>query len=153
MYSRGFVSTHSHPKVAAQSHRDFCCEFCVSTHSHPKVAAGITSSPLLLITGFNTQPPEGGCASIASLLPCHAWFQHTATRRWLRRSCSPAQSTTGFNTQPPEGGCYGTGLNPSLRGCFNTQPPEGGCWCLPPVRPAVSRFNTQPPEGGCLPCC
>ena len=32
-------------------------------------------------------------------------FQHTATRRWLRRDFSSLQKTLCFNTQPPEGGC------------------------------------------------
>ena len=38
----------------------------------------------VLFRGFNTQPPEGGCA-------CSRVF---------------AALKKGFNTQPPEGGCY-----------------------------------------------
>ena len=34
----------------------------VSTHSHPKVAAGVRALFLWADSGFNTQPPEGGCA-------------------------------------------------------------------------------------------
>ena len=33
----------------------------VSTHSHPKVAANKQYSHQLLYSRFNTQPPEGGC--------------------------------------------------------------------------------------------
>ena len=33
-------------------------------------------------------------------------FQHTATRRWLRRFATKTiYGNGGFNTQPPEGGC------------------------------------------------
>ena len=35
-------------------------------------------------SGFNTQPPEGGCQPEATLEECIERFQHTATRRWLR---------------------------------------------------------------------
>ena len=54
------VSTHSHPKVAAQKKRQFVWGNNVSTHSHPKVAAlGRKWTNKMLR------------------------FQHTATRRWL----------------------------------------------------------------------
>ena len=101
--------------------------------------------------GFNTQPPEGGCLmpqeiAVQAVVSTHSHpkvaalrarkplktslFQHTATRRWLRRGC------------------------PALcrRGCFNTQPPEGGCSPTPSTKPCESCFNTQPPEGGCEGC-
>ena len=56
------VSTHSHPKVAARK----CSRWrlrgkSVSTHSHPKVAATFAQSFEQCLSGFNTQPPEGGC--------------------------------------------------------------------------------------------
>ena len=120
------VSTHSHPKVAAppKFRADRLAE--VSTHSHPKVAA-VPVPEFALKTmfqhtatrrwlpdrsqihagynGFNTQPPEGGCAghfstradamvsthshpkvaaAVHDASPLQRWFQHTATRRWLR---------------------------------------------------------------------
>ena len=68
---RNGVSTHSHPKVAAPFliGREF--NHGVSTHSHPKVAAMLEMVISLATACFNTQPPEGGCkisqAQIASL--------------------------------------------------------------------------------------
>ena len=78
----------------------------VSTHSHPKVAAFLCPDIAFKATGFNTQPPEGGClAGLSAAAPggvsthshpkvaaggmgimlCLIFpFQHTATRRWLR---------------------------------------------------------------------
>ena len=77
----------------------------VSTHSHPKVAAVNLGSLPPKPSGFNTQPPEGGCGmlvcnqivqycfntqhpkvaarSITSSTQMYYVFQHTATRRWL----------------------------------------------------------------------
>ena len=56
-----FVSTHSHPKVAAKSISIIPRCLNVSTHSHPKVAAGEGVLLDAAGAGFNTQPPEGGC--------------------------------------------------------------------------------------------
>ena len=125
------VSTHSHPKVAASSIVVFCISakfqhtatrrwllnqgdldivgMWVSTHSHPKVAAGITFGFCSSISGFNTQPPEGGCKIIGFAKGVKDVFQHTATRRWLLVSSDVADlAQRGFNTQPPEGGCIST---------------------------------------------
>ena len=55
-----FVSTHSHPKVAATENIAFTAFDYVSTHSHPKVAAVQAYHYVYVIR-----------------------FQHTATRRWL----------------------------------------------------------------------
>ena len=55
----------------------------VSTHSRPKAAAHRTLCSLSANSGFNTQPPEGGCS-------------YHDTLKTVRAS---------FNTQPPEGGC------------------------------------------------
>ena len=55
------VSTHSHPKVAAQVGWHKSISNTVSTHSHPKVAAAVSEEQV------------------------HEYlFQHTATRRWLQ---------------------------------------------------------------------
>ena len=54
----------------------------VSTHSRPKAAGQLRCSLLLSLTGFNTQPPEGGWIRMDPLLII----------------------VVGFNTQPPEGG-------------------------------------------------
>ena len=168
-----YVSTHSHPKVAAfvgGVHSAAYAEFqhtatrrwllankvvgstltMVSTHSHPKVAAQGIRSPYAQPDSFNTQPPEGGCLA------------HQAVIMWM--AC--------FNTQPPEGGCPYRPTTDRFCSSFNTQPPEGGCspacgieyqreqfqhtatrrWLPAPAarQPALCCFNTQPPEGGCL---
>ena len=78
-----WVSTHSHPKVAATTIHALENPNEVSTHSHPKVAASRSALSIGLQTCFNTQPPEGGC-------------KHLKTTT-LQLQC--------FNTQPPEGGC------------------------------------------------
>ena len=36
---------------------------------------------------FNTQPPESGCLKCATSACAAAWFQHTAARRRLEKSC------------------------------------------------------------------
>ena len=64
--------------------------------------------PLFLgyrVVGFNTQPPEGGCA----------------------RAAIDSIQFSSFNTQPPEGGCIRKGFYAVVDFSFNTQPPEGGC--------------------------
>ena len=53
------VSTHSHPKVAARGGHGNSPVSMVSTHSHPKVAATYLPNNAKT-TCFNTQPPEGG---------------------------------------------------------------------------------------------
>ena len=86
-----------YPYCVAQAQR-------VSTHSRPKAAEAENRCTCYTDQGFNTQPPEGGCAQFrfASVL----------------LSC--------FNTQPPEGGCAQFRFASVLLSCFNTQPPEGG---------------------------
>ena len=49
----------------------------VSTHSRPKAAGTDSAFPLCVITGFNTQPPEGGwlpnkCNSTAACVSTHS---------------------------------------------------------------------------------
>ena len=39
---------------------------------------------------FNTQPPEGGCGNVQHIILVVHQFQHTATRRWLRRQLGRA---------------------------------------------------------------
>ena len=100
----------------------------VSTHSHPKVAATINQVIKQEILCFNTQPPEGGCLTVAQFSATGLKFQHTATRRWLpsgHKNAIPNHSS--FNTQPPEGGCISRWRSKLLLSSFNTQPPEGGC--------------------------
>ena len=55
-----WVSTHSHPKVAACNKKDVVITIDVSTHSHPKVAAIFNNRTDFTQACFNTQPPESG---------------------------------------------------------------------------------------------
>jgi len=55
------VSTHSRPKAAARHACDRHPAFAVSTHSRPKAAAWGRCKRIGRATGFNSQPPEGGC--------------------------------------------------------------------------------------------
>ena len=55
----------------------------VSTHSRPKAAGYAPILAARLITGFNTQPPEGGWSLPFHALQVKARFQHTAARRRL----------------------------------------------------------------------
>ncbi len=58
------VSTHSRPKAAANGKEAPSAGWMVSTHSRPKAAACRESTSAPPIGGFNTQPPEGGCATL-----------------------------------------------------------------------------------------
>ena len=95
-YAIDFVSTHSHPKVAADNKVLLMAKREVSTHSHPKVAAVSRQNSLRQRSCFNTQPPEGGCPHAALLFPETYRFQHTATRRWLPLSLPTRAAKSGF---------------------------------------------------------
>ena len=88
MYANQFykleqVSTHSRPKAAVVNKSGDTATEIVSTHSRPKAA--VHQSMLKGYKhGFNTQPPEGGCAERAPRKLRQEWFQHTAARRRLR---------------------------------------------------------------------
>ena len=77
---------------------------------------------------FNTQPPEGGCATYKS--SSHADHSVSTHSRPKAAACGSQQRLgvwSGFNTQPPEGGCHRDFPSSDCGSCFNTQPPEGGC--------------------------
>ena len=115
------VSTHSHPKAAADDTLDPLVHGVVSTHSHPKAAAIGANFVNIFIFSFNTQPPEGGCLPLlmdsygAHSVSTHShpkaaagvicWvpvsmrsFQHTATRRrllkWQKESIKAERVST-----------------------------------------------------------
>ena len=67
-------------------------DFFVSTHSRPKAAAKPSARKQQAKHGFNTQPPEGGCESIALSLITIGMFQHTAARRRLQPLPQPASA-------------------------------------------------------------
>ena len=55
----------------------------VSTHSRPKAAGGYRNVQGNFLTGFNTQPPEGGWFCFIRFILIFDLFQHTAARRRL----------------------------------------------------------------------
>ena len=63
------VSTHSRLKAAELYGVLFILIGIVSTHSRPKAAAASSWLPFSWSERFNTQPPEGGWASLKSLAP------------------------------------------------------------------------------------
>ena len=77
------VSTHSHPKVAAQANQ--CGQTVISCFNTqpPEGGCEYIVSGFSFNSGFNTQPPEGGCAPVLHFIFLLLKFQHTATRRWL----------------------------------------------------------------------
>ena len=84
------VSTHSRLKAAGIRTIAKDIGEKVSTHSRLK-AAGIAAVVIAVeVSGFNTQPPEGG------------WYI----------ACRSTRKAESFNTQPPEGGWRGR-----LRAC------------------------------------
>ena len=115
--ARRTVSTHSHPKVAAKATE---IEAGGRLFQHTATRRWLPQAPALgcVPCGFNTQPPEGGCdighggqrgcgvsthshpkvaASAKSPnISDVAWFQHTATRRWLLVPVPPYALKTMF---------------------------------------------------------
>ena len=127
-------------------------EKAVSTHSRPKAAACSTFKKCGEDTGFNTQPPEGGCVMLQVQGILLYKFQHTAARRRLPLAVgSDALHLSCFNTQPPEGGCAlreslaRQGINVST----HSRPKAAASLGLV-LDKLVNGFNTQPPEGGCF---
>ena len=143
----------------------------VSTHSHPKVAAQSDIQLKASMLSFNTQPPEGGCEideneRLITIVSTHShpkvaaylWhqqrlnvrFQHTATRRWLLRHEFFAVVKFSFNTQPPEGGCtHNKEQKRRLYRVSTHSHPKVAAYKKHLIKTSVCSFNTQPPEGGC----
>ena len=83
-----------------------------------------------LLSGFNTQPPEGGCA-------INIYFRVQSRR---------------FNTQPPEGGCMMLTLIFGVCPLVSTHSrPKAAAVDGVGKFARCFGFNTQPPEGGCMP--
>ena len=83
----------------------FLCLY-VSTHSHPKVAAFQKCGLPRKCRGFNTQPPEGGCRFAPYVRqPFYDVSTHSHPKVAANLWAVNSQWINGFNTQPPEGGC------------------------------------------------
>ena len=125
------VSTHSHPKVAADRHND--------SIRHKQFQHTATRRWLLYAANNITFTAE-------------AAFQHTATRRWLHGVQYYALTMiAGFNTQPPEGGCTGIFITIHHDFAVSTHShPKVAAKHQRDVGERNRGFNTQPPEGGCV---
>ena len=148
--TKALVSTHSHPKVAANSLGSNLSIIVVSTHSHPKVAA-------IVFCGF-----------------WNNWrFQHTATRRWLLSNTIEIRHFDGVSTHshPKVAAAPFDDLSATVTVSTHSHPKVAALRCaLSRLDKAVSThshpkvaaiamigamgmmagFNTQPPEGGCF---
>ena len=146
----------------------------VSTHSRPKAAGVSSSSPTAAASGFNTQPPEGGCffnsctllavvavsthsrpKAAAQLTACGRIGDKVSTHSRPKAAASVGERVLSacycFNTQPPEGGCpAGSRRSNPPRVSTHSRPKAAACTAFLPSRWPAS-FNTQPPEGGCCP--
>ena len=93
------VSTHSRPKAAgpAWAPRKYPSAR-VSTHSRPKAAGHYPRPETPDLSGFNTQPPEGGWAGTLGYLKVLDVFQHTAARRRLAPPTRPNALTISVST-------------------------------------------------------
>ncbi len=86
LWCRLLVMAFQHTAARRRLHLAFAhpfTQFRVSTHSRPKAAASATDCRINRKSGFNTQPPEGGCICITTLDTPRLVFQHTAARRRL----------------------------------------------------------------------
>ena len=77
----------------------------VSTHSHPKVAANWQSYQALEQFSFNTQPPEGGCQNDRTFAAHTIGFNTQPPEGGCKQNLKNENTFRCFNTQPPEGGC------------------------------------------------
>ena len=164
------VSTHSHPKVAAQYWwtMTFPDRF---QHTATRRWLRLLMFLFLFLKKFqHTATRRWLRYSVHSVTHYHQ-FQHTATRRWLRQLIALKTLRNGFNTQPPEGGCYLPFSQNTLLGVSTHSHPKVAANCdglaisgrfvsthshpkVAALNPFLQLsilgcFNTQPPEGGC----
>ncbi|AHG86676.1 hypothetical protein F544_14480 [Bibersteinia trehalosi USDA-ARS-USMARC-190] len=122
------VSTHSHPEVAAFQPLYFQIHLAVSTHSHPEVAAVNGGFRLNLSSGFNSQPPGGGCGGMPSVTPPNmpvSTHSHPEVAAYIRLNLVIFTLVSTHSHPEVAARCL---LNTSLNKIsFNSQPPGGGC--------------------------
>ena len=123
-------------------------------HTAARRRLGLGTVDIVITSGFNTQPPEGGWL-ISLVRRVFAFeFQHTAARRRLAANgiARSRPSTVSTHSRPKAAGSHAS-LFPETISCFNTQPPEGGWYKFQVFKLWIKSFNTQPPEGGWANCC
>ena len=144
------VSTHSHPKVAAIASSRAICAQDVSTHSHPKVAATSSASFTAIPSWFQHTATRRWLR--VSWVDGYflRMFQHTATRRWLqnRRDGARRQPTVSTHSHPKVAAKASAQGNRIIYVSTHS-PPKVAARGAHQARRRNRRFNTQPPEGGC----
>ena len=119
---------------------------------------------IVLLSGFNSQPPEGGCALSEASDRCEWLFQLTAARRRLPMTLASSASAPAFQltaarrrlrqhaVNDPNSRYVSTHSRPKAaarkENCasnwycsFNSQPPEGGCWPAPQDYTSSAKFQ------------
>ena len=168
------VSTHSRPKAAGVASGERAFHFAVSTHSRPKAAGHKFQLCMSPMTRFNTQPPEGGWAVVATRAAWGDLFQHTAARRRLGYFCSRVRYGLQFqhtaarrrlerlereqlmvvwfqHTAARRRLASAFRILLFMRGGFNTQPPEGGWWpTMTTGTPTGVSTHSRPKAAGCM---
>ena len=96
------------------------------------------------ISGFNTQPPEGGCCICCNFC---SYSSRVSTHSRLKAAAKQKVGELGdgivsTHSRLKAAAWYLIYKPPHKMG-FNTQPPVSPSSCF------LSGFNTQPPEGGC----
>ena len=100
------VSTHSHPKVAANLLALNHCYLIVSTHSHPKVAANSNRRPVRLSRVSTHSHPKVAAKSVKIAYNKGVVSTHSHPKVAAAAIACVFVRFTCFNTQPPEGGCW-----------------------------------------------
>ena len=99
------VSTHSHPKVAANYISITEDNFLVSTHSHPKVAAPPNKKPAQWRAVSTHSHPKVAAIATVGMQPFGAVSTHSHPKVAAAQQRGNYSVARRFNTQPPEGGC------------------------------------------------
>ena len=98
------VSTHSHPKVAALPQRENALRY---KFQHTATRRWLLRAKVFARckSGFNTQPPEGGCNTGHARKSPRSVSTHSHPKVAAKVKARIFLGDYSFNTQPPEGGC------------------------------------------------
>ena len=144
------VSTHSHPKVAADYINKSISVYDVSTHSHPKVAAGQEFTNWLRAYKFQHTATRRWLLAISIGAMIDGWFQHTATRRWLLKAAPGHIKESVFQHTATRRWLHFTSPLRTSKTQFQHTATRRWLHLLPNIKAnRFCSFNTQPPEGGC----
>ena len=103
----------------------------VSTHSRLKAAGGLVFLLRFTISGFNTQPPEGGWLGLIERawkdikVSTHSRVKAAGGNDMMDLNLLSVSTHSRLKAAGPV-----TIMQKTACPCFNTQPPEGGWKCL-----------------------